>query len=334
MKKILRIGMAIALIFIMFTSTSTMVFASVGQHLPNNQAGWTRFDDTDSALHYVGRWGHDTYPSTNQLYKKTESSTIKAGDYLTFKYYGSKLRIITSMQNNLITDAIISVDGVQETFNQYSVSAKTCIVAYEKLDLPLGIHTVTITKPSDTGYLEIDAIDIDGHLIPYDTTNLIATADDIERSITLKWDSVIDATNYIIKRSEAQGGPYTPLKVDVTDTTYVDQTVSSNTIYYYIVIPVINEIEGTQSNEASAIIRLEQIGRTLLTITYTNGFTRTYDLQISQLNDFIDSYESFISRSGKSHYKFDKVPTSGNFIKRTEYILFNNISNFDVDEYN
>lgn len=187
--------------------------------------------------------------------------------------------------------------------------------------------------PNEAGKcLQIDAIDTDGKIIPSSTTTLTAAQSVTGSSITLNWSAVIDASGYKIMRSDISGGPYnTILNDNYLGTNYVDETATPNTMYYYVVIPLFDGLEGYKSNEASATII--NSGKALLTVTYTNGITRSYDLQISQIDDFITKYTNYLAGSGLPYYKFEKSPLSSNFTKRTEYILFIHLSNFDVDEY-
>jgi fibronectin type 3 domain-containing protein len=55
--------------------------------------------------------------------------------------------------------------------------------------------------------------------------------------IDLAWNSVLGATNYIVKRSTASGGPYATIAngVGTTFLTYADTGLMPNTTYYYVV---------------------------------------------------------------------------------------------------
>ncbi|WP_042159893.1 kelch repeat-containing protein [Paenibacillus gorillae] len=74
--------------------------------------------------------------------------------------------------------------------------------------------------------------------------------------------------------------------------------------------------------------------RALLTIYISGGQIKEYDLTINELNDFIAWYDSKDAGSGSAKYKFTKTWNKGPFTVRTEYVIFDKILSFDVDEYN
>ena len=133
---------------------------SIGQALTVPETGWTRYDDSDVRLKHNGTWSVDTsvaYNGGNILYTASALAT------LTFKFYGTKLRIISSCYTNKSSDIRISIDGgAYETFSEYSAGGN-CILTYEKTKLTLSNHTVAISSPQIASgfYWNVDAIDID-----------------------------------------------------------------------------------------------------------------------------------------------------------------------------
>jgi hypothetical protein len=171
---------------------------------------------------------------------------------------------------------------------------------------------------------------------PYNNdTKLTASANTTDTAITLNWDKVDGATGYNVKRSTTQGSGYATIASNVTENTYNDTTVQAGTTYYYIVTPIINGQEGTPSNEASATAnKLTESGNVILTITMTNGNIKSYTVSMTKVNDFISWYNSRSSGSnGSPYYAFDKTDNLQPFTKKTEYIVFDKISSFEVDEY-
>jgi autotransporter-associated beta strand protein len=63
-------------------------------------------------------------------------------------------------------------------------------------------------------------------------TNLVATAGDGQ--VTLSWNDVANAANYLVFRSLTNGGPYTPIYA-VTTTNYTDTLLLNGTNYFYVV---------------------------------------------------------------------------------------------------
>ncbi|WPC42977.1 Ig-like domain-containing protein [Clostridium sp. JS66] len=78
----------------------------------------------------------------------------------------------------------------------------------------------------------------------------------------------------------------------------------------------------------------DNTGNAILTITMTNGNVKSYTVPMSKVNDFISWYDNRVSGStGKAYYTFDKKDNLQPFSKKTEYIVFDKISSYEVDEY-
>ncbi|ADK16195.1 hypothetical protein WX45_01775 [Clostridium ljungdahlii DSM 13528] len=78
----------------------------------------------------------------------------------------------------------------------------------------------------------------------------------------------------------------------------------------------------------------DNIGNAILNLTMTNGNVKSYTVSMSKLNDFISWYNNRSSGSnGSPYYAFDKTDSSQPFSKKTEYVVFDKISSFEVDEY-
>jgi uncharacterized protein YjdB len=92
--------------------------------------------------------------------------------------------------------------------------------------------------------------------------------------------------------------------------------------------------DGTNLSADCVInVKNPNAGNGLLTVTLTNGQQRTYDLTKAQIDSFITWYKNKANGQGDSIYQFSKNPSSAAYSKRTEYLTFEKISNFDVDEY-
>jgi YVTN family beta-propeller protein len=87
--------------------------------------------------------------------------------------------------------------------------------------------------------------------------------------ISLSWSSVAQATKYNVKRSTSATGPFTTTGTSTT-TTYIDQTVTNGTTYYYVVSAVNTSGEGPNS---SVVQGVPQLYITDLTwVSATNGY--------------------------------------------------------------
>lgn len=133
--------------------------ATIGQQLTAPEAGWRRYDDTDSALKYSPPLATTTTATAN--YK----STIKLWSpnaLISFRFKGTKIRVIGNTHSGYANNLEIVIDGVKETFSEKSSSSTELAQAlvYEKIGLVDTEHTVTLLNPSSTTCI-LDAIDID-----------------------------------------------------------------------------------------------------------------------------------------------------------------------------
>ena len=77
------------------------------------------------------------------------------------------------------------------------------------------------------------------------------TAEPGDTKVTLTWNTVIGAESYNVKRSTTSGGPYDNI-ASSSQTSYIDNTVTNGTTYYYVVTAMNSTGESNNSNEASA----------------------------------------------------------------------------------
>ena len=94
--------------------------------------------------------------------------------------------------------------------------------------LPIGINSILALPP----------------------TNLLATPGN--NNIALNWTGSVGATNYYVKRSLTNGGPYTVIGYPNT-TSYSDLTAVNGTTYYYVVSALNAAGESANSSQVSAI---------------------------------------------------------------------------------
>jgi subtilisin family serine protease len=85
---------------------------------------------------------------------------------------------------------------------------------------------------------------------PVAPTGVAASAGTLR--VTLWWAALSDATSYVVKRSDASGGPYTVVASDVTGTTFVDTAdLVGGATYYYVVAAVNSGGESANSGVGS-----------------------------------------------------------------------------------
>lgn len=336
----------LVLIFITTTFFSSISFAAtVGDQLTAPEEGWKRYDDRDLAIFfsvpnphlqsYSGAYLNTlTYPVNN--YDNTT-------DYVKFKFTGTKL-IIGTLFHSQHSGVNVTVDDVDlgnfQTNNSNTLYQR---VAFMKTDFSPGEHTVILKAVdkalygSEFSLFALDYIDVDsnGSLLPHNSI-LDLTASAGSTQIDLSWSAQEGTTSYIVKRSTTEGGPYTEIASDVEGNSFSDTSVQSGIQYYYVVIAVNPSGQSNPSNQASAKI-IESSStterRALLTIYISGGQIKEYDLSETELSAFLNWYDTKDAGVGLARYAFTKTWNKGPFETRTEYVIFDKILMFDVDEY-
>lgn len=261
MKKALKLIITLTLaLLVMCTSTFA---ATIGQSLASPEAGWKRFDDTDSRIMLNGTLALNNFSG---YYMGTDRGTWDKGGSFKFRFYGTKFRIIGSRANNRSSSIIVKCDGMQiGTFTEVGGDAR-CAFVYEHTGLDMAAHTIELIN-NTTGFMDLDAIDIDdtGYLISYyQPTNLKVTEVE-DKKVTLQWNTVEDATSYNVYYGTSSGtvkDDYSNSKpVTVTDSVYGTTDVeglTNGTTYYFRVSAIVNGEERELSNEVSATPKAEE----------------------------------------------------------------------------
>ncbi|MEJ9219412.1 hypothetical protein P4H46_14635 [Paenibacillus glucanolyticus] len=163
-----KVSLSMILSLILFVSLNhTPIFAAaLGDSLPQPENGWTRYDDTNPNITYDGNWNVNNGFSTNwnngYTFTTDKDATAKFG------FTGTKIRFVHTLASNNSEAILITIDGVSEIVNTKRTDTTNFALVYEKLDLEPGYHTMelkNINTPS--GRLRVDAIDIDGELLPF-----------------------------------------------------------------------------------------------------------------------------------------------------------------------
>ncbi|WP_339271707.1 fibronectin type III domain-containing protein [Paenibacillus sp. FSL K6-1330] len=101
----------------------------------------------------------------------------------------------------------------------------------------------------------------------------------------------------------------------------------------YVTAAYSNNIESGPSNTVTITLEEPVPGNSILKIYLNTGYEREYDLSTSQISDFINWYDNRANGIGKNYYPFVKTVNVGSFKKITQYITFDKIVTFDVNEY-
>lgn len=158
--------------------------------------------------------------------------------------------------------------------------------------------------------------------------DLTASADDTK--VTLSWIAVTDATGYNVKRSTTAGGPYTTIASNVAGISYVDTDVANGTTYYYVVTAVGPNGESVNSNEASATPMASE--KVILAVNMNDG-RHEYQMTKAEVDAFIAWYDAKAGGTGSNYYVINKIFNIGPFTTRKDYLVFDEIINFEVMAY-
>ncbi|MDU4960218.1 MAG: fibronectin type III domain-containing protein [Sporomusaceae bacterium] len=300
--------------------------AVVGQQLTAPEAGWKRYDDTDSRILYTGTWvsapESGKWGNTTRYIPEGTPPEIINNSSIKFNFFGSKIRFIQAKASQHSTALNYKIDGASIGIVNLTGSYVNQILAIEKLDLEYGEHSVEI-RSLDGIRFDFDAIDIDdtGYLIFPVSLNLTAVAGNSQ--ILLQWDSVTGATGYNVKRATTAGGPYTTIANNVPGTSYVDTNVENGATYYYVVSAVLGDEESDNSNEASATPLKREA---LLRVTMIDSSEREYRVSKEEADGFVAWMNREVN-TGTTAYPLTKITTDSK-----EYLLFDKVISFDVKE--
>lgn len=309
--------------------------AKVGDVLKLPEKGWKRYDDTNKNIYYQN---FNLAVNQDEYYCESFHQAFSFQDIdnrITFKFYGTKLRLMGLTFAQYSNKVQVTIDGdIVEYFSPANRLTVVQAVLYEKKDLDLKEHTVTLKtiEPALLGYV-IDSIDIDenGQLLGKDETvkpqsiTLDKTAIDLLKGNKDKITATVlpeDASNKKVVWSSSdetiatvdQEGNVTALKSGQVDITA--------------------KVDGTDLSASCKVIVTEKEaepqptpGKAILSISLVDGKTKDYDLSMEEVNKFINWYET----KGSSTYKFDKNISPYKSVK--EYIVHDKITSFEVREY-
>ncbi len=299
--------------------------ATVGQQLTAPEAGWKRYDDTDTNITYEG--------GSQGLKSACYNGTFHEGQMVVRFCIKdtTRLRYIGCIGSSSLytTKGVVRIDDVQVASFTQIAGDQNQVINAEVTGITPNIHRVEISC-SDGKWIANDAIDIDetGVLLPYSTIipsvpmNLSATAGNSQ--VVLSWTAVTNASGYNVKRSTTAGGPYTTIASNVATSGYMDTTVTNGTTYYYVVTALGGTSESANSNEASATPVVP--ANALLRVTVIDSSDHDYQLSLSEINSFINWFMNHTNSDTAGYMLNKKVGTQVN----EEYLAFDKIISFEV----
>ncbi|NFM30659.1 Ig domain-containing protein [Clostridium botulinum] len=310
----------------------------VGDKINEPEKGWKRYDDTNKNISYIGSgWGDSSF-FTEGRFGKTTKYVIdpNANNKIQFSFIGSKIRTYGCGYDSMQSHNIIIIDGIKYDMGNWSQIANNVVgCSFEKTNLEFKKHNVEI-EYGGSARIYLDAIDIDenGELKPYEekqeikaeSISLDKISMDLLEGSSDKLNAKVlpeDATNKKVVWSSSdekiatvdKDGKVTAIKEgQATITAKVEGTDLTATCK-------INVTKKVEENKNNAI----------LSISLVNGATKEYDVNMQEVEKFINWFEERSNGKGSSLYSFNKKINPYKSVK--EYIVHDKIASFEVREY-
>lgn len=331
MKKIIKGLFCIFALAIAFTFLGNQhaFAATVGQALTAPEEGWQRIDDKDSRITYTGTWTTLTntscYNGSSHYNYSTESQkSIK------FTFVGTKIRII-QYKNPWTGLCNIKIDNVDYgTINSICNSSIFQILTFEATGLTSGTHSVEMYGGT-TNTFNLDAIDIDSNGYIVDPSVVLSTGIALNKTVDSLTVGQTDTLTATVTPDNATNKTVTwkssnPSIASVDSNGVITGIAAGST--------VITATTTDGSNlSVSCTVNVTEANRAILTVYLINGSEKEYDLSASELNAFLTWYDNRSSGNGSQYYVFNKTYNKGPFLNRKNYISYDKILDFDVDEY-
>ncbi|GAE01902.1 protein containing cell adhesion domain [Clostridium botulinum B str. Osaka05] len=311
--------------------------AKIGDLLRKPEKGWKRYDDSNKNIIYEGKF--DKMTNDNRYYNNTwtQLNPSSIGSTCKFNFVGTKIRIIGAKSDISDGNISINIDNKVYHFSAQSSHNANPLLLFESPTLQNKEHNVKIQIHSNK-YGIIDAIDVNenGELKSYEETveetikvesiSLDKTSMDLLEGSSDKLNAKVlpeNATNKkVIWKSSAesiakvdQEGKVTAIKEgQVTITAKVEGTD-------LIATCKVNVTKRIEENKNNAI----------LSISLVNGATKEYDVNMQEVEKFINWFEERSNGKGPSLYSFNKKINPYKIVK--EYIVHDKIASFEVREY-
>ncbi|KEI99570.1 hypothetical protein N496_08330 [Clostridium botulinum A2B3 87] len=314
--------------------------AKVGDVLKDPEVGWKRYGSTNMNIKYTPEsgWAKNL---DNSSYNKVYMGAKNKGEWkMCFNFSGTKLRIIGRMAHDYDENAILMLDNKQYSvnFKRIGSSGSTTCLVFDVNNLANTNHSVILSYNKNTTPYTLDAgieaIDINenGELKPYkeavkaESITLDKTSMDLLEGSSDNLNAKVlpeDATNKKVVWLSSdekiakvdENGKVTAIKEgQATITAKVEDTDLTTTCK-------VNVTKKVEENKNNAI----------LSISLVNGATKEYDVNMQEVEKFINWFEERSNGKGPSLYSFNKKINPYKTVK--EYIVHDKIVSFEVREY-
>lgn len=302
--------------------------ATVGQVLTTPESDWKRYDDRDLRIQYSGiGWAKEAlsgeYNNTLTFIGVGTSQSNISNCKASFKFYGTKLRLIASLYTDYATLAV-KIDGnLVATPNMYGGLTRQ-VLACDTQNLELKVHTVEIYSLTN-GRWDFDAIDIDeiGYLI------------DSDKSISLN-NTILNLT---LNNSQELTATTTPSALEVVWTSS-DSTIATVDSTGKVTgikegqATITAQIKGSET-KATCVVNVtattggtteptEPTTGTGLFIELVDGNIKQYDVSSDEITKFINWYNNRDNDDSQPpYYKF----TKGTY---KDYVVHDKIDWFEI----
>lgn len=166
---------------------------------------------------------------------------------------------------------------------------------------------------------------------PEAPTALGAYATDAQ--VYLTWNWMEDVVSYNIKRSNTPEGPFVTVGSSVYES-YTDFDVYNGQTFFYVVTAVDKHNgESPNSNIAWATPESRSADRGFLLVTLDTGQEREFDLSLWEIEEFTRWYEDRAEGKWPAAFAIDRNDSWGPFVARKEYLVFDKILYFKVNQY-
>lgn len=342
MKKILMIiSAAIAILFsfsLLDIEGNKARAASIGEQLKEPEMGWKRYDDSHPAILKTG------YSNANpgDYYNGSYSYTPANDKPVLFDFTGDKVRIIVRKWNtsNYYAEKVeLVIDGkVEQEFSIHGPTQNQTLIA-DVTGLENKRHKAIIRVAEGyTKGINLDAIDLDadGTLIHPDTEVVAESLKLNKETLEL----TIGSSETLIAMIEPENAINKKVIWTSSDSEIASVDDNGNVIGKKAGKVTITATTTDGSNlTATAEVTVKEaetgeIGnRAILRLTTTNKDIHEYDLSLSEIDQFMNWLDGREVGQGKPYYKFKLNVTTGNIVSRTEYIMYDKIVSFTIDNY-
>ncbi|PIH03227.1 Ig-like domain-containing protein [Clostridium combesii] len=308
--------------------------AKVGDMLREPEIGWKRYDDKNTKILKIGPTGNNT-DSPNYIGDAVWISGENVNSKFKFTFTGTKLRIL-GIKNAAGLVSSIKIDDKTYEYSHFDPSIMYQRLVFEKIDLSNAIHKVEISlKNPGTSqqWIWLDAIDIDEAGSLLDSSGVLAESISLDKTSMDLLEGSSDKLNAKVLPEDATNKKVVWSSSDEKIAT-VDKDAKVTAVKEGQAT-ITAKVEGTDLTATCKVNVTKKVeenkNNAILSISLVNGATKEYDVNMQEVEKFINWFEERSNGKGSSLYSFDKKINPYKTVK--EYIVHDKIASFEVREY-